>query len=142
MAKGLIATATISIAAGPDRVWQALVDPEQIRQYLFGTQVASGWTVGSPITYWGSWEGKTYKDKGTILVMEPGKRFVSTYWSSMAGKEDVPENYVTVSYELAVDGDGTAVTLTQDGNDTEESRDHSASNWAMVLAALKKLLEG
>lgn len=141
MAKGLVATATITIEADTQRVWQALIDPAQIKQYLFGTDAVSDWTVGSPITYKGVWKDQPYEDKGTILEMDPGKKFVSTYWSGMAGKEDKPENYVTVGYELSETDGATEVVLTQDGNDTEEAREQSVSNWNMVLSGIKKLIE-
>ncbi len=47
---------------------------------------------GSPINYEGEYDGKKYHDKGIIKKNEPGKLLQSTYWSSMAGKEDIPEN--------------------------------------------------
>jgi uncharacterized protein YndB with AHSA1/START domain len=75
------------------------------------------------------------------LEVEPGKRLVSTYWSSIGGKQDTPENYNTVTYELVSDEDGTRLTVLQDNNATEEERKHSEGNWAMVLKTLKELLE-
>jgi uncharacterized protein YndB with AHSA1/START domain len=112
-----------------------------VKEYLFGTQVESDWKVGSPITYKGEWQGKKYEDKGKILELEPNKKLVSTYWSSMSGKPDTPENYQTVAYELSPDGDGTKLTITQDNNATEEGKEHSESNWNGVLVKMKELLE-
>lgn len=123
------------------KVWNALIDPSMIKQYLFGTNVVSDWKVGSSITYKGEWQGKSYEDKGKILELVPEKRFVSTYWSSMAGLADTPENYKTVTYELAPDGNETKVTLIQDNNASEDEKNHSEQNWRMVLDGLKKLLE-
>jgi len=141
MAKGLLATASITVKTDAMRVWRALIDPGQIKEYLYGTNAISDWRVGSSISYKGEWKGHAYEDKGTILEMEPGKKFVSTYWSGMAGKPDVPENYVTVTYELHENGDETQIDLSQDGNDTEEARDQSVANWNMVLGGLKKVVE-
>lgn len=142
MPKGLIAEAEVTIHARADKVWEALTTPALIKQYLFGTNVESDWEVGSPITYTGEWEGKQYKDKGTIVEFEPEKRFVSTYWSSMSGKPDTEENYSTVIYELtAEDDDATTLTITQDNNATEESREHSEKNWTSVLKGMKEMLE-
>lgn len=102
----------------------------------------SDWKVGSPIAYRGTWQGTSYEDKGTILALEPGRLLKSTYWSSMSGLEDKPENYNTVTYALSeVDG-VTTLTVTQDNNRTRESAAHSEGNWAMVLKGLKELLEG
>lgn len=137
-----LAQATITINAPPSKVWEALTQPALIKQYLFGTDVTTDWRVGSPITYKGQWEGKSYEDKGKILQIEPGKLLVSTFWSSLSGVPDVPENYKTVRYELSPAGSGTRLTITQDNNATEEEANHSTQNWNMVLEGLKKLLEG
>ena len=59
----------------------------------------------------------------------------------MTGEEDIPENYHHVSITLADDGDATRVTLTQDGNSSEEAREHSQKNWEMMLSSLKKFVE-
>lgn len=142
MNKTLIATASITINAPTAKVWAALTDPEIIKQYLFGTEVTTDWQVGSPITYKGNWQGKPYEDKGMVLQIEPGKSLVSTYWSSLSGLPDFPENYKTVHYQLASAGEGTRLTITQDDNDSQEAAIHSEQNWKMVLAELKKLLEG
>ena len=136
------AKATITINAPASRVWDALTQPELIKQYLFGTHVTTDWKVGSPITYEGIWEGKAYKDKGTILQIEPGKLLVSTFWSALSGLPDIPENYQTVRYELSAEDHGTRLTITQDNNATQADADHSAQNWSMVLDAMKKMLEG
>jgi uncharacterized protein YndB with AHSA1/START domain len=136
------AEATIVINAPASKVWDALTDPSLIKQYLFGTEVTSDWKVGSPITYRGEWEGKLYEDKGEILQIEPEKLLVSTFWSSLAGLPDVPENYKTVHYELSPENGGTRVSITQDNNANQEEADHSTHNWNTVLDGMKKLLEG
>ena len=141
MNKTLIAKATININAPTSKVWDALTKPDLIKQYMFGTQVTTDWKVGSPITYKGEWNGKAYEDKGKVLQVEPGKLLVSTFWSSLSGLTDIPENYKTVSYELSVEGRGTNLTITQDNNDSQEEANHSEQNWKMVLEGIKKLLE-
>jgi uncharacterized protein YndB with AHSA1/START domain len=136
------AKATTTINAPALKVWDALTKPELIKQYLFGTEVITDWQVGSPISYQGIWEGKAYEDKGKVLQVEPGKLLISTYWSSLAGLPDVPENYKTVRYELLAEGGGTRLTIIQDNNATQEEASHSEQNWKMVLDGMKKLLEG
>jgi uncharacterized protein YndB with AHSA1/START domain len=141
MSKTPIAKATTTINAPASKVWDALTKPDQIKQYLFGTEVTTDWHVGSPITYKGEWKGKAYEDKGKVLEIEPGKRLVSTFWSSLAGLPDTPENYKTVAYELSPAGDGTKLTITQDNNATQEEATDAEKNWHMVLDGIKKLLE-
>jgi uncharacterized protein YndB with AHSA1/START domain len=137
-----IAKASININAPISKIWEALTRPELIKQYLFGTEVSSDWQVGSPIVYKGVWEGKAYEDKGKVLQLEPQKLLVSTFWSSLSGLPDMPENYKTVRYDLGPNGNGTVLTITQDNNDSQEEADHSARNWKMVLDGIKKLMEG
>ena len=141
MNETLTAKATIRINAPTSKVWEALTKPELIKQYLFDTDVITDWRVGSPIRYKGIWQGKPYEDKGKVLQMEPGKIIVSTFWSSLAGLPDNPENYKTVRYELSSEDGGTGLTITQDNNSSEEEARHSEQNWNMVLAGIKKLLE-
>ncbi|HEX5552610.1 MAG TPA: SRPBCC domain-containing protein [Chitinophagaceae bacterium] len=141
MENTFIAQSSTLIDASPSKVWDALINPEMIKRYLYGTEALSDWKQGSPITYKGIWEGKPYEDKGIIKKIEPEKLLQSTYWSSMSGTEDRPENYVLVTYELTGEGDKTRLTITQDNCKTEQSRQHSQDNWNMVLATLKQLLE-
>jgi len=135
------AQATTTINTPASKVWDALTNPDLIKQYLYGTEVTSDWQVGSPITYKGEWEGKSYEDKGEILQIEPNKLLVSTFWSSLAGLPDLPENYKTVRYELSPENGLTRITITQDNNASQEEADHSTQNWNTVLDKLKELLE-
>lgn len=142
MSNKFTATATIIIHAPLSKVWQSLINPEIIKQYLFNTEVISDWKVGSSITYKGEWQGKAFEDKGKILKIEPEKLLMSTHWSPLSGVPDTPENYHTVTYTLSPSGESTEVTITQDNNSSEEEKEHSEQNWRTVLEGMKKLLEG
>ena len=131
----------MAIKASPAKVWDALTNPQLIKEYLFGTDCTSDWKVGSPIRYTGLWEGKRYEDKGTVLEAVPNKLLKATYWSSFSGKPDVPENYSTVTYEISQSGAESVLTIIQDNNPSKESADHSAKNWVQVLTTMKGLLE-
>lgn len=137
-----VATAEIDIDASPVAVWAALTDPEQIKEFMFGSQVVPDWNVGSPITWKGEYEGTKYEDKGEILEVEPERRLKMTHFSPLGGKEDRPENYHTLVYELEERSGGTHVSLSQDNNPDEEAAEHSRANWEKMLAGLKKVVEG
>jgi uncharacterized protein YndB with AHSA1/START domain len=141
MDKNLIARASISINAPREDVWKALVNPEAIKQYMFGTTVVSDWHEGSPIVWKGEWQGSSYEDKGVILQLKPGRTIQYSHFSPLSGVPDRPENYHTVTIELSADGNQTHVALTQDKNATDEERADSEKNWGMMLAALKEFLE-
>ncbi len=137
----LTARAATTIHAPIDRVWDALIDPAAIKQYMFGTNVTSDFKEGSPIVWKGEWQGKKYEDKGVILKMKPKQMLRYTHFSPLSGLPDKPENYHTVTIDLVKQGDQTLVTLTQDNKPSEEAKQHSEKNWGMMLASLKKLLE-
>ncbi|GAA0424228.1 SRPBCC family protein [Leifsonia naganoensis] len=135
------ARTSLPIAARRDAIWHALTDPDTIARYMYGARVTTDWQAGSPITYRGEWEGKPYEDKGTILEIVPGERLVTSYYSPLSGKPDVPESYQTVSYLLADDGDRTLVTITQDGCSDRAEADRMSANWASTLESLRSVVE-
>jgi uncharacterized protein YndB with AHSA1/START domain len=141
MDNNLIARASTTVKARRPEVWQALVDPQAIQEYMFGTHVVTDWDEGSPIIWKGEWQGKSYQDKGTILKVEQGRVLQYSHFSPLSGQPDAPENYHTVTIELTPEGERTTVTLTQDNNENEEARQHSEDNWGMMLTALKQFLE-
>lgn len=138
---GHVVTAQCEIDAAPDKVWEALTDPELIKKYMFGSEVKTDWKPGSPITWQGEFEGRKYEDKGEIIAVEPRRRLEVTHFSPLTGQEDRPENYHRVLYELQQTDGGTSVRLTQDNSSSAEEAEHSAANWQMMLDGLKKVAE-
>jgi uncharacterized protein YndB with AHSA1/START domain len=136
-----VATATVTIEAPPSRVWRALIDPAEIRQYMFGSEVTSDFRVGSEIRYAGEYEGKKYEDHGDILEVTPNELLRSTHFSPLSGAPDIPENYHTITYRLRDVGGSTELTLTQDNNGSDEEAAHSSANWQQMLDALKGVVE-
>jgi len=88
MAIDKILSKSIHINASPAKVWDALTNPDIIKQWLFGTTVISDWNVGSELLFTGTWQGTEYKDKGTILQFEKEKVFQYNYWSGFSGLPD------------------------------------------------------
>jgi len=142
MNKNLLAKTSVTIHASKAKVWNALVNPEAIQQYMFGTNAVSDWNEGSPIIWKGEWQGKAYEDKGVILQFKPGRTLQYSHFSPLSGLPDQPDNYHTVTIDLSKKGDQTSVSLAQDNNQTEQERDDSGKNWGgVMLTALKKFLE-
>lgn len=137
-----MATATITINVPVKRVWHALITPGDIKHYMFGANVVSDWHVGSPIAWKGEWQGKPYEDRGVILQMIPEQRLQYSHYSPLSGAPNEPQYYHKVTIELTSEGNATHVELTQDMNYTEEERLQSEQNWGMMLAGMKKYLEG
>ena len=136
-----VAKAQTIINADAAKVWNALTNPEMIKKYMFGATVISDWKEGSKIIWKGEWEGKIYEDKGKILQLEDQKTLQYSHYSPLSGLHDNPENYHIVTIDIAKKDNETMITLTQDNNADEKTKDHSEKNWKMMLALLKKLLE-
>jgi uncharacterized protein YndB with AHSA1/START domain len=135
------ARAEILINAPARRVWQALTDPALVRQYLSGAEIASDWKVGSPITFTGVWQGKSYADKGEILEIEPGRLLRVTHFSPLSGLPDAPENYHVVTYAVSEHNGQSKLTITQENNRDQAEVDQSQQTWGMILGNMKQLLE-
>lgn len=141
LTKEITLRTSIEINAPVAKVWKALTDPALVKQYFFGTEISSDWKKGSPIHYTGIWEGKEYHDKGIITEIEEEKFIRYNYWSSFSGKQDIPENYDKISYELSVRDEKTLLTVVQEGFKSDEEKEKSEKNWQMVFQGMKKLLE-
>ncbi len=143
MARGFEAVKTLVINAPAADVWDVLINPAKVKQYMHGTDMSTDWKVGSPIVWRGEWKGRSYEDKGTVLAFEPKRLIRYTHWSPMGGSEDTPDNYHTVTYELVEDGGATTLTLRQDNNATQAEADSMAeNNWGPMLQSLKETAEG
>lgn len=139
--KDIMANAAVTINTPVAKVWKALVSPDMIKQYMFGTNVVTDWKEGSPIVWQGEWQGKAYEDKGKILKVEREHLLQYSHFSPLSGQPDVPENYHTLKIELSAKGQQTNVSLSQNNNATEQDREHSEEMWQTMLDGLKKLLE-
>jgi len=127
--------------AAPHKVWDALVNPAKIKEYLFGTDTVSDWKKGAAIRFSGSYEGRQYEDKGTILQLEENKVLEYDYWSSFSPLPDAPENYSIITFNLKPNDGGTHLGLVHRGFAGEEQRRHSEENWTRVLAHLSRIAE-
>ncbi len=141
MRKELTINKTFEIKADRLAVWDALINPEKIKQYFFGINVISDWKVGSPILFQYEMEGQEFKDKGNILAIEPGRLLQYNYWSAYSGLEDKEENYSIVTYKLDTRDKGTILTLTQQGFANEQAKEHAKNSWGVVLDNMKELIE-
>jgi uncharacterized protein YndB with AHSA1/START domain len=141
MAGNFIASSTITIHASTDRVWSVLTDPAAIKEFMFGTEVVTDWTVGGPIVWRGVWKGKTYEDKGVILEFEPGKRLVNTHFSPLSGQEDTPANYHKLTWTLEPEDGKTKLTLAQHNNASEDEAAHSKGMWDSLVESVKTIAE-
>jgi uncharacterized protein YndB with AHSA1/START domain len=128
----------IYIKTTPERLWEALTDPDMRSKYSFGTRVTSDWTPGSRYEFSGP-DGTGIWGEGENLEVEPPRRLVQSMkalWS-----EDVQrEGTSRVTYELEPVGDSCRLTVTHDQL-REGANDELYGGWPMILSGLKTLLE-
>lgn len=136
-----IASSEITVSVPPSTVWDALTDPKQVKQFMFGTDLVTDWQPGERIAWRGEWDGKPYEDHGVVLDFEPETLLRVTHFSPLGGEPDIPENYHTLTYTLEPKGTGTLLTLTQDNNPSEAAQAHSEEMWNSMLASLSEHLE-
>ncbi len=142
MNKELEVIESIIINGVAESVWDAMTNPIFIAQYLYGTQTTTDWMVGSPITFEGQYGEHSYKDKGVVKTNEPLKKLSYSYWSSMSGLEDLPENYFEVTYIIEPIADGkTQLTWYQIGFSSEKGYEHTKSTLPDMLNQIKEIVE-
>ena len=92
----------IEIKSPVSKVWNIITNPEMMKLWVVETpiEIESDWKVGSSIVIGGNIHGFNYKNKGTILQLEPEKVFEYNFWSEISRVPDIPENYSKIKYTL------------------------------------------
>lgn len=140
---------SISIQAAPAVLWDLLTNPEQTRKYMFGCETVSDWKPGSSLLWKGVHEGKEMVFvKGDVVKIEPNKLLVYTVFDPYASMPDIPENYLTITYELVPENGATTLKVSQgDYNKVAEGERRYAESynngegWNPLLLEIKKLAE-
>jgi uncharacterized protein YndB with AHSA1/START domain len=128
----------VLIRSTPERIWEAITDPEFTMRYFHGARVENTperHTVGGP-------NGEVWGDSATV-EWDPPRRLVHG-WRSLYADELAGEPESRVTWEIKPE-DGGVCWLTvvhdrlEDSPGTAESV--SGEGWMMVLSGLKTLLE-
>jgi uncharacterized protein YndB with AHSA1/START domain len=149
MQKPLFIENSIVISAPEKKVWEALTNPELTKKYMFGCEAVSDWEIGSSLVWKGIHEGKeVIFVKGTIVDLKPGKFLAYTVFDPLSSIEDVPENYLTVTYTLSFANEQTTLTVTQgdytsvaEGERRYAESYNGGEGWNPILVEIKKLVE-
>ena len=142
----LIIKSSIPIKASPSKVWKVLTRPEYTKLYMFGCEVDSDWKVNSSVEWKGYEDLKeTVYVKGKVVKINPEKTLVYTTFDPQGGLPDIPENYLSVSYDLKDQTEQTVLTITQgDFSNVAEGEDRyseAVKGWKTTLAEIKHLAE-
>jgi uncharacterized protein YndB with AHSA1/START domain len=127
------------IRATPEKVWQALTEPEFTRQFWAGTSQECEWKVGAP------WrimipDGRV-GDHGEVLEIEPHRRLVLS-WRNEFKPELRAEGYSRLTYLLEPEGDMVRLTVRHEMDRPQSKLIEAVSGgWPLILASMKSLLE-
>jgi len=133
---------SILINADVSKVWNAMTNPEIIKEYLFGTETITDWKVGSEIIFQGEYQGHKYRDKGIVRENVLNQRISYNYWSAFTGLEDKPENYSLVTYVITQkDNNQTELTWIQKGFGDEKGYQHSMNGMDAFMQSIKAIIE-
>src|SRR5688500_18774720 len=92
----------------PEKLWQALIDPEFTRQYWCETRQECDWKVGSP---WKAYApDDRLADAGEIIEIDRPKKLVLT-WQNHLFPELNEEGLSRLTYELEPVGESVKLTL-------------------------------
>jgi uncharacterized protein YndB with AHSA1/START domain len=128
----------IYIKTTPERLWEAITDPEMRAKYNFGVGVNSDWKAGSSYESVHPGAGITIA-AGENLEVDPPRRLVQSFnalWSDDVKNEGTSR----VTWEIEPVGDSCRLTVTHDEL-REGANDELYGGWPMILSGLKTLLE-
>jgi uncharacterized protein YndB with AHSA1/START domain/DNA-binding transcriptional ArsR family regulator len=127
----------IYIRTTPERLWEAIIDPEIRSMYHFGVRPTSALHEGEHFEMGN--DAGTLLGEGDTLEMDPPRRLVQTMvalWSDEAQAEGTTR----VTWEIEPVGDSCKLTVTHD-----QLRDGANSQiyggWPMIISGLKTWLE-
>lgn len=127
------------IKTTPEKVWNALTNPEFIKQYWFGAICVSAWKAGSP------WklcfpDGQT-ADAGEIVESIPSRRLVIK-WRNEWKPQFQAEGVSLCVFDIEPEGAAVKLTVTHSIDKTPSKFIEAVSGgWPKVLSNLKSLLE-
>ena len=149
MSTPLIIKDSISIKAPKAKVWDALVNPEQTKKYMFGCEPVTDWKPGSELLWNGVDSDKLITFvKGKIVEIRPEEYLAYTVIDpNNTNVPDIPENYLTVTYSLEEKNGETKFSVTQgdystvaDGQSRYDDT-MKVGGWQSIMDAIKSLVE-
>ena len=128
----------IYIRTTPERLWQAITDPEMRSVYSFGNRIESDFTEGSSYTQTNPKANAPLGD-GVNLVVDAPRKLVQSMvarWSD----EVASEGTTRITWEIEQVGDSCRLVVTHDEL-REGANEELYGGWPMILSGLKTLLE-
>jgi uncharacterized protein YndB with AHSA1/START domain len=135
--RGTMTTFEIYVKTSPERLWEAITDPQMRKRYSFGVETVSEWTPGS--RYSSSVPGVIEIASGENLEVEPPRRLVQSF-NALWSEEVQGEGTSRVTWEIEPVGSSCRLRVTHDQL-AESASSELYGGWPMILSGLKTLLE-
>jgi hypothetical protein len=132
---------TVTINATKQKVWDTLTKPELVKQWQYGSDLLTNWTVGDKIEFVTEWEGNIFKQWGTVLTFIPTESLSYNLFAPRADLEDKPENYFVMKYILTSIDDKTKLEIIQEDNRPNAVQEEPQGDENPILQGLKKIAE-
>lgn len=128
----------IYIRTTPERLWQAITEPEIRARYQFGARIESDWATGSgyEVTHPA---GPRPLIEGQNLTIDPPRRLVQSY-HAVWDDDIAAEGTSRVTWEIEPVGESCRLTVIHDQL-REGADEHLYGGWPMILSGLKTWLE-
>jgi uncharacterized protein YndB with AHSA1/START domain/DNA-binding transcriptional ArsR family regulator len=126
----------IYIRTTPERLWNAITDPEIRSKYNFGARAVSKWTAGSSIELR---SGDLLLAEGEVIDVDPPRSLVHTM-VALWGEDVRSEGVSRVTWEIEPVQDSCRLVVTHDEL-REGANDQLFGGWPMILSGLKTWLE-
>jgi uncharacterized protein YndB with AHSA1/START domain len=128
------------IRTTPEKLWQALTDPEFTKQYWFGMRSESDWKPGSPWKLVASSSGEVW-DSGAVIEADPPRRLVLR-WVHQMMPEMKAEGDTICTMEIECGKDACKLTITHTSERANAKVIEAVSGgWPQVISNLKSLME-
>lgn len=134
-------TRKTTLNGSPAKVWEVLTNPKKTKRFMFNCEANSDWNVGSDIIWKGNYQGYESGEKGKILSVIKERHLKYSSIDPNFGIEELPENYLHISYDLTqVDGKTELTTTIENFNGDPDRLTHVAKGWDnIVLPAIEKI---
>jgi uncharacterized protein YndB with AHSA1/START domain len=128
----------VYIRTTPEKLWQAITDPDFTRQYFYGSAIESTWQPGAPVVQ--RLPDGTLMIDGQVLEVERPTRLVTTFAikSDPANRDDPPSR---VTWDIVKLGETCKLTLTHEFEAETATSRGVLTGWNPILSSLKTLLE-
>jgi uncharacterized protein YndB with AHSA1/START domain len=128
----------IYIKTTPERLWEAITDPDIRSKYNFGARQRSDWTPGSRYEMW-SPGAPDLLGEGQNLEVDPPRKLVQTM-VALWGEDVKSEGTSRVTWEIEPVRDSCRLTVTHDQL-REGANEQLYGGWPMIMSGLKTWLE-